>query len=111
MILTKPSATIESCINPQEVLQHIEKAGRVCYKSEEKITEESAIKLDPYSGAFYYDLGNVFLIRGLGNAALNNLREAEKYIDIPGLPQNLAVIYLAKGDTDRAIDLLKKAIS
>jgi len=31
-------------INGMEFLKRIEKAGRVCYKSEDKITEESAIK-------------------------------------------------------------------
>ncbi|GAH63223.1 unnamed protein product, partial [marine sediment metagenome] len=31
--------------------------------------------------------------------------------DFPGIPQNLAIIYLAKGETDNAITELKKAIS
>ena len=29
-------------INGSEILKHIEKCGRVCYKSEDKITEDSA---------------------------------------------------------------------
>ncbi|KKL59155.1 hypothetical protein LCGC14_2218210, partial [marine sediment metagenome] len=40
MILTKPSfEIIEHTPNP---IQLIEKAGRTCYKSEEKITDKSA---------------------------------------------------------------------
>ena len=79
----------------------------------EKATDiyEVALKWDPYIGGLYYDMGKIFLLRGLGNTALKSFNEAEKYIDFPGLPQNLAVIYLAKGDTGRAIDKLKKAIS
>jgi thymidylate synthase (FAD) len=30
---------------PSEILQHIERAGRTCYKSEDKITDDSASKL------------------------------------------------------------------
>ena len=42
MILIKPSHEILTKINYQEILQHIETAGRVCYKSEDRIKEESA---------------------------------------------------------------------
>lgn len=42
MILTKPSIEIEN-INGVQILKNIEKAGRICYKSEEKITENSYI--------------------------------------------------------------------
>jgi len=82
-------------------------------KNWEKATEigESALKWDPYSGALYYDLGITFLMRGLGNTALKSFKEAEKYTDLPGLPQNIATIYIAKSETDNAINLLKKAIS
>lgn len=44
MKITYPEVTILSEINGQEVLKSIERAGRVCYKSEDKITNESAIK-------------------------------------------------------------------
>jgi len=79
----------------------------------EKATDiyEVALKWDPYIGGLYYDMGKIFLMRGLGNTALKSFREAEKYRGFPGLPQNIATVYLAKGDTDNAIDLLKKAIS
>jgi thymidylate synthase (FAD) len=44
MILIKPSAKIVSDISGMEILKHIERTGRVCYKSEDKITDESCIK-------------------------------------------------------------------
>jgi len=42
MKLVKPSTTILTKVNPTKVLQSIEKAGRTCYKSEDKITADSA---------------------------------------------------------------------
>jgi len=40
----KASYVIESEINGIEILKQIEKVGRTCYKSEDKITDDSAIK-------------------------------------------------------------------
>lgn len=42
MKVIEPYVLIESEIDAQKILKHIEKAGRVCYKSEDKITEDSA---------------------------------------------------------------------
>lgn len=42
MKLTKASFEILTPINGEEILKSIELAGRVCYKSEDKITEDSA---------------------------------------------------------------------
>lgn len=42
MKLVKPSFEIMTSFNRLEILKHLEKCGRVCYKSEEKITDESA---------------------------------------------------------------------
>jgi thymidylate synthase (FAD) len=44
MKIVKPSVEILSPINGEEILRLIEKIGRVCYKSEDKITEDSAKK-------------------------------------------------------------------
>lgn len=44
MLLVKPSFTILTPINADDILKRIEAAGRTCYKSEDKITEDSAIK-------------------------------------------------------------------
>lgn len=42
MIAIKPSFIIETEINVDEILKHIEKVGRTCYKSEDRISEGSA---------------------------------------------------------------------
>lgn len=44
MRLIKPSYTILSKVEGVEMLKSIERAGRTCYKSEDKITDESAEK-------------------------------------------------------------------
>jgi len=41
MQIIKPEVTIED-VNGMEILKKIERAGRVCYKSEDKITDDSA---------------------------------------------------------------------
>jgi thymidylate synthase (FAD) len=42
MKLIKPSYQIRTKLDGQEILKSIEEAGRTCYKSEEKITDDSA---------------------------------------------------------------------
>lgn len=44
MKIIKPYYKIEDKLNGIEILKKIEKAGRTCYKSENKITKESAIE-------------------------------------------------------------------
>ena len=44
MILVKPSFTILTPVDPVAIIKRIEAAGRTCYKSEDKITEDSAQK-------------------------------------------------------------------
>ena len=44
MKIIKAQVFLEQEINQTEVLRHIEKAGRVCYKSESKISDGSAEK-------------------------------------------------------------------
>lgn len=44
MKIIKPSVELLTTIDGQEVLKRIELAGRVCYKSEDKITDDSAEK-------------------------------------------------------------------
>ena len=44
MILSRAQAQIEQDIDGMEILRGIERAGRTCYKSEDKITDESAAK-------------------------------------------------------------------
>ena len=42
MRVIKPQVEILDDINGDEILRKIERAGRVCYKSEERITPDSA---------------------------------------------------------------------
>lgn len=72
---------------------------------------ESGLKWDPYLGDLYYNLGIISMGPGLYNTALTNFEKSAKYFDFPELPQNIATIYLAKGELDKAIDSLKQAIS
>ena len=44
MILVKPSHKILTPIDGEQILKNIEQAGRTCYKSENKITQDSAEK-------------------------------------------------------------------
>ena len=44
MRVIEPCVFLEQELNVDEVMRHIEKAGRVCYKSESNITEDSAEK-------------------------------------------------------------------
>jgi thymidylate synthase, flavin-dependent len=44
MISIKPYFTIESEVNGKEIIKLIERVGRTCYKSEDKITDTSAEK-------------------------------------------------------------------
>jgi tetratricopeptide (TPR) repeat protein len=72
---------------------------------------ESGLKWDPYLGVLYYNLGTFFMSPNLYDTALTNFEKSSKYFDYRDLPQNLATIYLAKGDLDKAIDEFKRAIS
>ena len=44
MRIIEPKVEIITPIDGKEILRHVEQVGRVCYKSEDKITEESAEK-------------------------------------------------------------------
>ena len=44
MKVLKPSVSLEGDFNAEAIMKHIEKAGRVCYKSENNISNDSAEK-------------------------------------------------------------------
>ena len=44
MELIKPSIEVLTPVNAGEMMKRIERAGRTCYKSEDKITEDSAVQ-------------------------------------------------------------------
>jgi len=72
---------------------------------------EKALKWDPYSGQIYYEMGKILKNRQINNLAMEYFEKAEKYIDHPDLPQNLATVYLRKELFDKAAIKLKQAIS
>ncbi len=75
-----------------------------------KIYEE-ALKWDPYLGQVYYNIGNILINEKFYITAQEYLQKAEKYIDHPNLPRDLAIVYLKKGMLDKVAIKLKQAIS
>ncbi len=75
-----------------------------------KIYEE-ALKWDPYLGQVYYNIGNILINEEFYITAQEYLEKAEKYIDYPNLPRDLAIVYLKKGMLDKVAIKLKQAIS
>ena len=72
---------------------------------------QEAFKWDPYLGEVYYDIGKILLINEFYTPALENYEKAEKYIDHPDLPLDLAIIYQKMNLLDKAAVKLKQAIS
>jgi O-antigen ligase/Tfp pilus assembly protein PilF len=73
--------------------------------------DEKALKWDPYLGEIYYDIGKILETKELYGVAMEYFDKAEKYIDLPDLPQGFALIYLKKGQLEEAAIKLKQAIS
>lgn len=73
--------------------------------------EEEALKWDPYLGEVYYDIAKILEIKEFYGVSLGYFEKAAKYIDHPDLPQDFALIYLKKGQLDKAAIKLKQAIS
>jgi O-antigen ligase len=73
--------------------------------------DEKALKWDTYLGEIYYDIGKILETKELYGVAIKYFEKAEKYIDSPNLPQDFALIYLKKGQLDKAAIKLKQAIS
>ena len=71
---------------------------------------EKGLKWNPWQGEMYYDIGNILAKEGLNTPALEYLHRAEKYVDHHNLPQNIAAAYLKKGEIEKAIPYLEKAI-
>jgi tetratricopeptide (TPR) repeat protein len=73
--------------------------------------DEKALKWDPYLGEIYYDIGKILEIKELYGVAMEYFEKAEKYIDLPDLPQDFVLIYLKNGQLNKAAIKLKQAIS
>jgi O-antigen ligase/tetratricopeptide (TPR) repeat protein len=74
-------------------------------------TYDGALKWDPYLGEMYYNIGKILEIKKLYSVAQEYFEKAEKYVDHPDLPQDFVLIYLKKGQLDKAAIKLKQAIS
>ena len=74
-------------------------------------TYQEALKWDPYLGEIYYDIGKILETKEFYGVAMEYFEKAEKYIDSPDLPKSFALIYLKKGQLDKAAIKLKQAIS
>lgn len=72
---------------------------------------EEALKWDPYLGQVYYEIGKILENRRIYNIALEYFEKAEKYVDLPSLPQHAASAYLRKNLLGKAAIKLKQAIS
>jgi len=69
-----------------------------------------AVRWDPWFGQGYYDIGYSLMRKGLFYEAVEYFEKAQKYIDLPGLPNNLAAVYINTGQLDKGMIELKQAI-
>ena len=72
---------------------------------------EKALQYNPYFGEIYYSMGITLKNKEFYTLSQEYFEKAEKFIDHPGLPKNLAYIYLTKGQLDKAAIKLEQAIS
>jgi O-antigen ligase/tetratricopeptide (TPR) repeat protein len=71
---------------------------------------EKGLKWNPWQGEMYYGIG-VILYRGeINQLALEYFHKAEKYMDFHYLPQNIANLYIKKGEVENSIPYMEKAI-
>jgi O-antigen ligase len=73
---------------------------------------EKALTCDPYLGSMYYGIGEILMYekKDYTRAEFYYIK-AREYTDYPKLPQNLAFIYLQKGELEKAVQKLKQAIT
>jgi O-antigen ligase/Flp pilus assembly protein TadD len=69
-----------------------------------------AVRWDPWFGQGYYDIGYSLMRKGLFYEAVKYFEKAQKYIDLSGLPNNLAAVYINTGQLDKGMVELKQAI-
>ena len=74
-------------------------------------TYEKALRWDPYLGDVYYQIGKILEDKKIYNLSMKYLEKAEKYVDLPSLPQHLASVYLKNNLLGKAAIKLKQAIS
>jgi O-antigen ligase len=72
---------------------------------------EKALQYNPYFGEVYYSMGLTLINKEFYDLSQEYFEKAEKLIDHPSLPKNLAFVYLNKGQLDKAAIKLEQAIS
>ena len=72
---------------------------------------EKALQYNPYFGEVYYSMGVTLINKEFYNISQEYFEKAEKFIDHPNLPKNLAFIYINTGQLDKAAIKLEQAIS
>jgi len=72
---------------------------------------EKALQYNPYFGEVYYSMGVILIHKEFYNLSQEYFEKAEKIIDHPDLPKNLAYIYLEKGQLEKAAIKLEQTIS
>jgi len=70
-----------------------------------------ALKWDPYLGEIHYQMGKILQSKGINTLALEYFEKAERYVDHPDLPKDLASLYLKQELLDKAAIKYKQAIS
>jgi O-antigen ligase/Tfp pilus assembly protein PilF len=71
---------------------------------------EKGLEWNPWQGEMYYDIGNILATKGISQLALEYYHKAEKFVDHHNLPQNIASLYIKRGEIGKAIPYLEKAI-
>lgn len=80
-------------------------------KFEEAIQNyEVGRKWNPWLGELYFHTGGILTAKGFINPSLEYFHKAEKYMDHPYLPQNIASLYIKKGEYEKSLPYLIKAI-
>jgi tetratricopeptide (TPR) repeat protein len=71
---------------------------------------EKGLEWNPWQGEMYYDIANILATKGINQLALEYYHKAEKFVDHHNLPQNIASLYIKRGEIGKAIPYLEKAI-
>ncbi|MDD3656684.1 MAG: O-antigen ligase family protein [Atribacterota bacterium] len=71
---------------------------------------KKGLKMNPWLGELYYNIGLNLSARRLITPALEYYHKTEKFMDDHYLPRNIASLYLSRKEYDKAIPYLEKAI-
>lgn len=123
MKIIKPYFQILSKINSGEILRNIERAGRVCYKSEDKITDNSAEKFvhmlisKGHESVLEHEKISVLFVcdRGVSHELVRHRlasfsQESTRYCDYSKKNDGEIVFIQPPWITDRSIEIMEASI-